>query len=370
MVMTYMAACSPVDNLATMTPTRGISPSPFTPLIATATPVPPTTIPAIEATQTSTPTEIPPTSTREPFLPAGLARIDANNIAQLEWIASLPVSEIYNLAFSPSGTKLATLSEPWGDRFNDYMEVWDLAYGEQILLVEKWDSPWGLFFSPDEKNLYADNREYDLAQGAAVNTFKALPAAFSPNGLTYATGDYQGPTDESKIEIIDLTTNMGMYKLVNPGMVMFLDFSPDGRLLTGGFQVVNNFHLKVWDITSGTELTDLIDFYSRLIFTPDSTLTATVKNDQIYLFDTAKMTYLTSYGFSDPYAHPYTKDFSANGDILAIEDRYSIKLLVPETGRELLSLPEECELKFSPDGCILVTWCYQTDLKIWGVKSK
>jgi hypothetical protein len=79
------------------------------------------------------------------------------------------------------------------------------------------------------------------------------------------------------------------------------------------------------------------------------------------------MKYRASYGFSDPYANPYIQGFSLNGDILAIDDRYTIRFLVPKTGKELFNLPDECAAKFSPDGNILVTWCYQGDLKIWGV---
>jgi len=66
---------------------------------------------------------------------------------------------------------------------------------------------------------------------------------------------------------------------------------------------------------------------------------------------------LASYGFLDPYTDPNPRGFSLRGDILVIEDRYTIRFLVPESGEELYNLPDECEVKFSPHGTFLVTWC-------------
>lgn len=77
----------------------------------------------------------PPSSTPEPFLPSDLAQIGVENIGDLGLISGIPVMEIYNLAFSHSGKKLATLSEHWEDR-SDYLEVWDLLSGDQILSQE------------------------------------------------------------------------------------------------------------------------------------------------------------------------------------------------------------------------------------------
>jgi WD40 repeat protein len=362
-----LTACSKTEGTPTLAPNQIASTATFTAIPATDTPLPPTETPTIVPTDTSTPTKIPPTSTPEPLLPEGLAQIGADNIAELKLITSLPVNEIYDLAFSSSGNKLATLSEPWDDRFNDYMEVWDLKSGDQILLVDKWDSPHGLFFPPDETTLYAHNRLYDLASGEVISTLEVVPQAFSLDGKTYATGDYKGILDESTIQIIDLATQQEVFGLTHPGMVMNLDFSPDASLLTGGFQVINNFVVLVWDISTGASVIDLINYYSGLTFSPDSSLAAAIKNGQVYIFSTDGMKYQASYGFSDPYANPYIQGFSLNGDILAIDDRYTIRFLVPETGKELFNLPDECAAKFSPDGTILVTWCYQGDLKIWGV---
>ncbi len=218
---------------------------------ATNTPIPITVTPTLQPTQTPLPTPIPPTPIPEPFLPESLQQIGAENITRLELLASLPVKEIYDLAFSPSGNLVATYSEPWDDRFNDYMNVWELTTGSQILAVDKWDSPSGLFFPPDETKLYADNRVYDLASGEVIHTLEVAPQAFSPDGKTYATGDTLGARDESTIKLVDTESQKEVFSLTHPGMVMHLEFSPDGRLLVGGFQVGNNYVNKVWEISHG-----------------------------------------------------------------------------------------------------------------------
>ncbi len=119
---------------------------------------------------------------------------------------------------------------------------------------------------------------------------------------------------------------------------------------------------------TGAELVDLINYETGLLFSPDGSLAASAKDGQITLLSTDEMTYLASYGFSDPYVDPSPRGFSHDGDLLAIEDRYNIRFLVPDSGKELLNLPDECEVKFSPNGSLLVTWCYQGVLKIWGIK--
>jgi len=335
---------------------------------ATGTPIPATLTPTMQSTQTNQPTSIPPTPISEPFLPESLQQIGAENITKIELLASLPVREIYDLAFSPSGNLVATYSEPWDDRFNDKMEVWDLTTGNPILTVDKWDSPSGLFFPPDETKLYADNRLYDLASGEVIQTLEVAPQAFAPDGKTYATGDYSGTPDESIIKLIDTESQKEILLLTHPGMVMHIEFSPDRRLLVGGFQVGNNYVNKVWEASTGAEVVDLINYETGILFSPDGSLAASVKNGQITLFSTDKMTYLASYGFSDPYVNPSPMGFSGANDLLAIEDRYNIRFLVPDRGKELMNLPDECAVKFSPNGSLLVTWCYQGDLKIWGVK--
>jgi WD40 repeat protein len=342
---------------------RTSSPSPVTQPVSPSATLAPTTA---ELGTTATPTAGYPSPYPEPFLPPVLEVIQAENIDRLVQLTSLPVSEIYQLEFSPSGNLLATLSEPSEDRFNDYMEVWDLTTGKQVLLVDHWNSPWGLFFPPDEATLYADDRQYDLLSSEIVATLPAVPEDFTSDGETYTTGEYLGDREISIIRLVDVHRGTEVYSTTYPGMVMSLEFSPDSRWLSGGFQG-NHFHDVVWEVSSKEIKADLIDYDASLTFSPDGSLAATTKNYQVYLFDAHQMTWLNTIAFSDANANPYVQDFSIAGDVLAIDDRYTVHFIDPLTGNRLASLDNECSAKFSPDGKILLTWCYQSDLKIWGV---
>ena len=343
-------------------------------LPATSVLIPPEMTPTREPTKASTPTEVPPSPFPEPFLPPGLAQISAGNIAEIQQLSIIPVKEIYDLTFSPSGNKLATLSEPWDDRFNDYMEVWDLESGSQNLYLQELDSPAKLFFSQDENLLYlffADKgiEAYDLTNGTLVRTI-ALEEDyldFSPDGKTVAVGKFLGNVNTSMVRTLDLTTEKELSNFYDPGIIMNLKFLPDGSMLSMGMQILNHYRISVWELPSQVLVIELMDYDSGLIFSPRGSLTATVKGGQVYIFSTDGMIWRASYGFVDPFTNPNPRDFSLNGNVLAIEDRYNIRFLVPDTGEELFNLPNECDVKFSPNGNTLVTWCYQGDLKIWGI---
>jgi WD40 repeat protein len=346
-----------------------------TPSSSTSTPIPVTPSRSPSATSTAatttpapspTPSPVYPFPYPEPYLPANLELISAVNIDRLVLLSSLPVKEIYDLEFSPSGNMVATLSEPPEDRFNDYMEVWDLRTGQQVLLVDHWDSPYGLFFPPDESTLYAGDRQYELSTGELVNTLPVSPDAFTTDGKIYASGEYSGTPDISTIVLIDINTGSDVYSTTYTGMVMSVRFSPDGRWMSGGFQG-NHFHVVTWDLSTMAVAADLIDYDANLTFSADRRLAATTKNYQIYLFSTDQMTWLNTIGFTDEYANPYIQDFSTSGDMLAYDDRNTIHFVDPLTGKNLGSLDGECYEKFSPNGKILLTWCSQSNLKIWGV---
>jgi WD40 repeat protein len=364
---TSIAEPTTIHNQIPNTPTS-------TAALPTQTPIPtrtPTDLPT--ETPIPTPTQAQPTSTPVDFLPDDLLEISTDNITRLQLLATLPVREIYALVFSHDGSMLATLSESWDDRFNDYLEVWDLESGSQVLALKKLDSPHALFFSSDDSRLsvfYANNGldTYDLSQGklAQSTPLDVDQMEISPDGSMMASGDSLGIGDESELKIIDLSTAGEILNFHLPGMIMHLSFSPDGRLFCTGSQLNNHYHNSVWALPDQGLVADLVD-YVPYVFSPDGRFAAAVKDKQVTLFSTAGMAYVASYGFSDPYANPVPMGFSLNGDMLAIEDRYNIRFIIPDTGKELNNLADECEVKFSPDGKFLVTWCYQGDLKIWGV---
>jgi WD40 repeat protein len=360
---------TPEPLQATLAPS--LIPIPYTP-----------TSPAVSQQPTQTPapsvipSQLPPSSSPVSFLPPGLASIEVDNITQLQLLNTLPVSEIYHLAFSASGNKLVTLSEPWDDRFNDYLEVWSLEEGVKLLELLKLPSPGKAFFSADESQVYVFTAGkgldvYDLKQGDAVGTIPLEDdhLGFSQEGNMVVLARYQNSGDSSVVRLLDLNTKKELLSFTEPGMVMSLKLSPESNLLAIGSQIGNHYRISVREIPNQRLVTDLVDFDSGLIFSPDNSLAAISKNAQVTLFSTPWMTWKASYGFSDPFTHPMPMDFSwsQGNNLLALEDRYTIRFLVAETGKELYSLPDACEVRFSPGTTVLLTWCYQGDLKIWGI---
>jgi WD40 repeat protein len=338
-----------------------------------------TQLPIETAAPITTASPLAPSPSPQPFLPVDLPSIGADNISQLQLLATLPVQEIYQLAFSVSGNKLVTLSEPWDDRFNDYLQVWNLQDGIQLLDIQKLDSPAQAFFSADESQVYVffvgkGLDVYDLNQGDIVRTIPLDDdqLGFLPDVTTVALARYQDFGDSSFVRLVDLNTEQEILNFSEPGMVMTLKLSPDRSLLAVGSQVGNHYRITVREIPSLHLVTDLIDFYSELVFSHDNSLAAISKNGQVTLFSTPWMTWKASYGFSDPLTDPIPTDFSwsEGSQLLALEDRYTIRFLVAETGKELLSLPDTCDVRFNPNTTVIVTWCYQGELKIWGITSE
>lgn len=375
LALLLLLACQVFTGTTTVEPALSTKVTTATPAPITPTVQQPTVTQPPRPTETLPPTAttLPPSPTPEPFLPEGLPLIGAENILELQKVSTIPVREIYALAFSQSGNKLATLSERWQDRTN-YLEVWDLVRGEQILYLDHLDNPWAPYFSPDETGLfifYANRgiEVYDLVQTKLARTVEinADWPAYSPDGKTIAVGDYLGIPDESTVRVINLDTKQELLAWTTPGMVMHLKFSPGGNLLVGGFQGPNHFRDYVWDIYKEELVVDLMDYDYGLTFSPERSIAATAKGGRVYIFSTEGWVLRSSYGFADPYSDVKPRSFSPNGDILAVEDRNNVIFLETDTGEELLSLPDACDARFSPEGTTLVTWCYQSEINMWGV---
>ena len=111
----------------------------------------------------------------------------------------------------------------------------------------------------------------------------------------------------------------------------------------------------------------ITEITSLLYFSPDNSLAANAEGGRVSIFSTEGWVLGSSYGFADPYSNVNPRDFTLGGDILAVVDRNNIVFLETFTGEELFTLPSECDIRFSPNGPTLLTWCYQGELKIWGV---
>jgi len=318
-----------------------------------------------------TATPLPPPVTATPFLPEELPLIEPENIANLQIIAEIPVKEIYNLTVSPAGIYVVTLSQHWEDR-SRYMEVWNLNTGAQVYQQEKIDIPSDTFFLPGETTLvvlfpYDDHqvRNYDLPSGKIVSTLD-IPfhiGALSPDGKFFAAGD-RG--DISTVTLYDFTTGEEISAINSVGRVSLLGFSPDGNLLVTGFSSFDHFYLRLWDVASLELITEMVD-YSSPKFILDNSLAASSREGTVLLFDPKGWVPEGSIDTKDIYSNGRPRSFSKDGRILIFSDSYKTVFLDVTTGEEIFALPDYGDGLFSPNGNIVLTWCYQCNLTIWGV---
>src|ERR1700721_1359981 len=144
-----------------------------------------------------------------------------------QWLRALeanPYWVVLTAAFSPDGQILATGLEPWPETY-EYSEcretaaLWDVASCRELRLLEG-DLP-----GP-------------LGPGAVFSV------AFSPHGLTLASGDENGPA-----ALWNLAADRKPHKLMgHNGAVTSAAFSPDGQFLASAS---GDKTIKLWDIWAG-----------------------------------------------------------------------------------------------------------------------
>jgi WD40 repeat protein len=239
---------------------------------------------------------------------------------------------ITGLAFSPDGTRLATVS------YDQSLRLWDVATGQMLqVCVFHPRIVRGLnrrplrrvAFSPDGTLVAATSddktaRLWNAATGDLVHTFTGHESIvrelrFSPDGALLATA-----SDDKTARLWNVGTGEPIYLFTgHEGWVNGLSFSPDGRLLatagdttvrlwdtrTGGYRQILVGHrdtirsvdfsrdgsflvtasedktARVWDISAGrfVVLDGHMDAVVRAVFSPDDKQIATVSVDKIAL---------------------------------------------------------------------------------------
>jgi WD40 repeat protein len=127
----------------------------------------------------------------------------------------------------------------------------------------------GLAFSPDGQRFASASADqtvkvWGVTKAQALHTLRGHTAAvtgvaFSPDGKRVASASL-----DKSIKVWDAVTGWELLTLKDVAPITSLAFSPDGRLLVSGTQeregeakVSINGHVKVWDATTGRELSTL-----------------------------------------------------------------------------------------------------------------
>ncbi len=149
--------------------------------------------------------------------------IKSNLPAQDDLIRTIGMGNLYCIAYSPDGTKLASAGS------SGYVYIWDINTGNVIdTLKGHTDDVRSVAFSPDGSKIAsgsADNtiKLWDANTGALIRTFVGhtdyvLSVAFSPDGSKIASGCWDGTI---KMWRVPSTTNAGNDLMNNNSINIF-----------------------------------------------------------------------------------------------------------------------------------------------------
>jgi WD40 repeat protein len=275
-----------------------------------------------------------------------------------------PVERATSLALSPDGQRLSLT------HFSGLVTVWDTARGQLLYTLRGRNSTGeATAFSPDGRLVAAVGtrlepaRFWDTASGMEVLTLRGVQEclAFSPDRRHVATG-WPGCT----VKVWDLDTGQDCLRLRSDrSVILNAALSPDGRRLAS---LDNDYHLKVWDTADGRVIFSRPCKAVRVVFHPDGKRLATAGADAqhpeqpgaITIWDAATGKELKRLPGGYPtmmislaYSPDGRRLVSSGCNAVRVDQPGSVKLQDAETGRELWSLPSShhvVSVAFSPDG--------------------
>jgi WD40 repeat protein/DNA-binding SARP family transcriptional activator len=196
---------------------------------------------------------------------------------------------IGSVAFSPDGTRVAAGMGSTEAGSSGQVLVWEAPTGRLISTLGKLktndDHPFvDLAFSPDGRLLAAANfdgtaKVWDLASGEERLMLPigglVVAVAYSPDGRLLATGGSDGT-----VRVWDVATGEEIQSFEgHVGTIMSVAFSPDGKRLASA-SLDNS--ARVWDMSTGREVLVLTGHrfgLTEVAFSPDGTRLATSSND-------------------------------------------------------------------------------------------
>ncbi|HEY7155430.1 MAG TPA: WD40 repeat domain-containing protein [Gemmataceae bacterium] len=293
--------------------------------------------------------------------------------------------------FSPDGEVLA--AQISGNPTSQVL-LWDVKHKKTRCILER--PPLGfqftaLAFTADGKRLIGKDGLHLFLWDAVSGKKKEAPTlkgsrapAFSPDGKTLAVGVMEpvGTPSPGEVRLLDAVTFREKELLKGPAAaearwrIDRLAFSPDGRLLAGAYNDLNQISgggVLLWDVKRSAEARRLPEGSdARIAFAPDGKTLASRSDfgSEIHLWDTASCRPLSH---RPGHGHPVAALASSpNGKLLASGDAGGAALFLWDisSGRSLYQRPIEDDIGasvclFSPDGSRLITAGLRESVRIW-----
>ncbi len=274
---------------------------------------------------------------------------------------------VYNVAFSPDGRFLATVSDDLTAR------IWDVASGLELRVLRgHWSTVSSVTFSPDGRYLATGSydgtsRIWDIVTGrqllvlveewAPAPDAAVMTVAFSPDGralrtVTHSTSTLWDIERGQAIEKVDVSEKHDVYIMAS---------SPDGRMIA--FNSGNDGNLRLLDVSTGQELNVPAgqgEWTIAIALSPDARYLATVSMDgtaRLWDVSTAQLLKVVesdseeiiSVAFSPVGDHLATTSLFGTTRILDIAADRDVQVL---QGHDLY---DTTSVTFSPDGRMIAT---------------
>jgi Serine/threonine protein kinase len=296
--------------------------------------------------------------------------------------------DVWNVAFSPDGNLLATVSN------DNFVHLWDVSTKQKIAAVPQ-KGAWKITFFPDGSRLAvsSSSREepvvkiYETATLKEILTLKehtkrVRALDVSPDAKTIVTAGYDGKLiiwdaeSGNELRRIDLLSprNAGN---TNDTEVYDISFSKNGdKLLVSGFEHLLVFETKNWR-RKETNVDEFIERNISLaawkaIFSPlEKTIVLGMYTGEIVFLDAETLEILRVLKVHQ--ANVKSLAFSADGKILASGswDR-TVKFIDIQTGEVVNELRGHFagihELAFSPDDSMIATASGDLTVNLWDSK--
>lgn len=281
---------------------------------------------------------------------------------------------VYEVAFSPDGTTLASAS---GDRT---VHLWRIADGTLLHTLEGHTGRvMSVAFAPDGATLASgadDNtvRLWKATDGKLLRTLAGhmdgIPAvAFSPNGAILVSGSHDNTVQLWEVDSgAPLLTMLG-----HTDLVISVAFSPNGTILASGSK---DNTVRLWRVRDGKLLRIFhhAGYVWSVAFSPDETLLASGSSDDVahlWRMNGQRRPLFDLKGHLD---NVVSVAFSPDGTVLA-SGSYdgTVRLWRTTDGDLLRMLRGHTEgvkfVTFSPDGTMLATASFDNTVRLWKIEE-